>query len=74
MSKLEHYFKSKNLKDAIIKQLKDIALHANTAVLHLVDEKYNEAYSEIFIIKALSTSLWWLFDRIERQARDELSC
>ena len=62
MSKLEHYFKSKNLKDAIIKQLKDIALHANTAVLHLVDEKYNDAYSEIFIIEALSRSLRFLFD------------
>ena len=74
MSKLEHYFKSKNLKDAIIKQLKDIALHANTAVLHLVDDKYNDAYSEIFIIEALSRSLRFLFDAIEGYARDEPSC
>lgn len=62
MSKLEQYFQSKELKDALIKQLKELSLHANTAILHLVDGKYKEAYAEIFIAEALSRSLRFLFD------------
>jgi len=64
LSKLNEYFKSQNLKDAIIKQLKDIGMHANTAILDLVDGKYKEAYSEIYIVEALTRSLRFLFDAI----------
>lgn len=62
MSKLEQYFQSKNFKDALIKQLKELSLHANTAILNIVDGKYNDAYSEMFIIEALARSLRMLFD------------
>jgi len=62
LSKLEQYFKNKNLEDALLKQLKELSMHANTAILHLRNGKYDDLYCEIFIIEAIARSLRMIFD------------
>jgi len=64
MEKLYEYFRNKNLEDALIKQLKDISLHANTAILYMRDGKYQDVYCEIFVIEAIARSLRMTFEAI----------
>ncbi|RLE48708.1 MAG: hypothetical protein DRJ18_01410 [Candidatus Methanomethylicota archaeon] len=71
MSKLNGYFKNKNFEDALLKQLKELSMHANTAILHLHNCEYNDLYCEIFIIEAIARSLRILFDAIiSREMRE----
>ncbi|MHC1627934.1 MAG: hypothetical protein ACXQTI_03775 [Candidatus Nezhaarchaeales archaeon] len=71
MSELDEYFKSKSFKDALIKQLKDLSMHANTAILCLVDGKYKEAYGEIFLAEALARSLRVLFEAMITKSEEK---
>ena len=64
MSLLEKIELSKNFKDALIKLLKDVGLHANTAILHLTDNKLKDAYCELFLLEAKARSIRYLFERI----------